>query len=431
MGSFVKLRSFGLDPMNGLLRTLGDTAAAMGKPIDQAVEAIADAVSGEYERLKEFGIKSMTKGNQTAFEYTDKNGKQRRKIVDNNNRAMIQSTLEAIWNEKYAGAMNKQSKTWAGMVSNLADQWTRFKLLVMKSGVFDFMKTKLSGFLDLINKMANNGQLEVLAKQFGENVTDALKKAWSAGKAFYQVVKKIYHAAASMAAFVGGWQQLFYWLVAIKSLQVAGVIAGVVRGIYAMITALIGLKAVGASSMFASMAGALGRLGKAWKIAALASVTYNVASKSALKVGSMFTGIAGALGRLGKAWKAATLAAVAYDVASASAMKAGGFKAIKGLLGRLSMVGAAGAAGYGVGTVINDKFVEGSRTGDAIGYGLNKVGAFFGNEGSKQALAIREKQRIDMNIKVDQDGRARVHSVKTTGLFGDTSIDNGLMQVAR
>ena len=34
------------------MRTLGDTAAAMGKPITAAVEMIADASQGELERLK-------------------------------------------------------------------------------------------------------------------------------------------------------------------------------------------------------------------------------------------------------------------------------------------------------------------------------------------------------------------------------------------
>lgn len=54
--SFVKLKAYGLDPLkDGLLNSLGDTAAAMGKPVMQVVEAIADAVTGENERLKEFG----------------------------------------------------------------------------------------------------------------------------------------------------------------------------------------------------------------------------------------------------------------------------------------------------------------------------------------------------------------------------------------
>ena len=70
--AFVKLRAYGLDPTGGLLRSLGDAASAMGKPIMQAVEAIADAVTGENERLKEFGVKARTKGDTITYEYTFK-----------------------------------------------------------------------------------------------------------------------------------------------------------------------------------------------------------------------------------------------------------------------------------------------------------------------------------------------------------------------
>lgn len=69
--SFIQLKAYGLDPVqNGLLRTLGDTSAAMGKPIEQAVEAIADAVTGENERLKEFGIKARVEGDEIVYAYT-------------------------------------------------------------------------------------------------------------------------------------------------------------------------------------------------------------------------------------------------------------------------------------------------------------------------------------------------------------------------
>ena len=176
--AFVKLRAYGLDPKNGLLKTLGDTSAAMGKPIMQAVEAIADAVTGENERLKEFGIKAAIDGDQVRYEYTDKAGKQQFKAVDKNNRALIQSTLEAIWNEKYAGAMGAQSKTWEGMLSNLSDQWTRFKQMVMDAGVFDQLKSALNQVLDKINQMAKTGALQALAKDVAEGLIPTIKTLW-------------------------------------------------------------------------------------------------------------------------------------------------------------------------------------------------------------------------------------------------------------
>ena len=41
----------------------------MGKNLMQFVEAIADAATGEFERLKEFGIKARTQGEQVSFTF--------------------------------------------------------------------------------------------------------------------------------------------------------------------------------------------------------------------------------------------------------------------------------------------------------------------------------------------------------------------------
>lgn len=216
--SFVKLRAYGLDPTNGLLRTLGDTASAMGKPVIQAVEAIADAITGENERLKEFGIRAEVKGNRMRYTYTDAAGKQQYKVVDKNNRAMIQSTLEAIWNQKYAGAMEKQSKTYSGMVSNLSDQWTRFKVKVMQAGLFDWMKGKLSNLLATVDKMAANGSLQKLATDFGVKLKNGFVAAWQVGSVLWRVLQAVAGVVSKLANAMGGYENLV--------MAVAGLMAG-------------------------------------------------------------------------------------------------------------------------------------------------------------------------------------------------------------
>ncbi len=170
--SFVKLSAYGIDGTK-VMRTLGDTAAGMGKDINMAVEALADAQTGEFERLKEFGIKALqlTKSNavamgatmkdvgKTALTFTDKMGKQAFKIVDRNNRAMITSTLMAIWNERYAGAMKERSKTMNGLLSNLGDAWVNFKALVADK-IMPAIKEKLQGVLDKIKEWGEDGTIE-------------------------------------------------------------------------------------------------------------------------------------------------------------------------------------------------------------------------------------------------------------------------------
>lgn len=191
MEAFVKLRAYGLDPTNGLLKTLGDTGAAMGKPVMQAVEAIADAVTGENERLKEFGVKgSVVKGtNIIEYAYTDKLGKQQVAKVDKTNRKQIEETLTRIFNEKYAGAMEKQAKTLVGIWAKVEDYWTNFQMMVMQTGAFDWIKNKLQGVLDTLDKMSANGELQRWAEDVGAVIMEVAQGLWAFGEKIFEAVK--------------------------------------------------------------------------------------------------------------------------------------------------------------------------------------------------------------------------------------------------
>ena len=207
--SFVKLRAYGLDPTNGLLATLGDTAAAMGKDVMLAVEAIADAVTGENERLKEFGIRASKAGGKITYEYTNKAGEQQTATVDADNRAAIQATLESIWNEKFGGAMDKLSNTWGGMISNLGDQWTRYANMVMDSGVFAYMKSRLGEVLGQLNAWAEDGTLKRHAEEVGGWIRGVIGELWDLGRS-------LAIGAQNLANFVGGWENLGLILVGLK-----------------------------------------------------------------------------------------------------------------------------------------------------------------------------------------------------------------------
>ena len=67
--SFIKLKSLGLEPSARALTAYGNTASAMGKSLNQIIEAVADASVGEFERLKEFGIKARQQGEEVTFTF--------------------------------------------------------------------------------------------------------------------------------------------------------------------------------------------------------------------------------------------------------------------------------------------------------------------------------------------------------------------------
>lgn len=230
--AYVRLRAYGLDPTNGLLKTLGDTSAAMDKPLMQSVEAIADAVNGEYERLKEFGIKAFTQGTRTAFVYTNQAGEQISKVVNNRNREMIESTLAAIWSDKYAGAMGKLSRTWGGMMSNLSDQWTRFANMTMASGVFDWLKDRLAALLERINTLAETGQLQQLAETFGRNLVEGLKEFYRAMQATWDVLQAVGAGLVWLRDLFGSWKPVIAAVAAVMAGPLLLAIGGLLKNLF-------------------------------------------------------------------------------------------------------------------------------------------------------------------------------------------------------
>ncbi|QJD54322.1 putative tail protein [Aminobacter phage Erebus] len=167
--AFVKLRSYGLDPMDGTMTVLGDTAAGMGKRIDQVVEALADASTFQFERLRELGIVASQAGDQVTFAWTE-NGKAMTKTVKKTSEEVVKF-LNDTWNKKFSGAMIRQSKTWTGMMSNLGDSWTEFQLKIANAGFFDTVKNRLAGVMDQVAAWEADGTLDRIAKKLGSAFT--------------------------------------------------------------------------------------------------------------------------------------------------------------------------------------------------------------------------------------------------------------------
>lgn len=114
---FVKMKALGLDPSQEALTSYGNTASAMGKSLSDMIEAVADASTGEFERLKEFGIKAAKEGDAVTFTF------QGVSTTIRNSAEEITGYLEAIGNHQFAGAMEERARTLDGAISELADTW--------------------------------------------------------------------------------------------------------------------------------------------------------------------------------------------------------------------------------------------------------------------------------------------------------------------
>ncbi len=147
--AFVKLTNQGLKPTIKELRQYGDLASSVGKEFDQLAEAIIDATVGEFERLKEFGIKAKQSGDKVSFTFKEVTTE-----VDKTSKA-IKNYITGLGDmQGVSGAMEAISKTLGGKISNLGDAWDSLLNTMGQRG--SGILTRTIGFLgEMIIKTEN------------------------------------------------------------------------------------------------------------------------------------------------------------------------------------------------------------------------------------------------------------------------------------
>jgi hypothetical protein len=148
--AFTKLTALGLNPSQEALESYGNTAAAMGKDLNQMIEAVADAATGEFERLKEFGIKARSEGDNVSLTF------QGVSTTIGKNAAEIEAYLMGLGQVQFAGAMAERAATLDGAISNLGDSFDNLFLTISQAGagsVFEDLARSSTEFLNNLGVM--------------------------------------------------------------------------------------------------------------------------------------------------------------------------------------------------------------------------------------------------------------------------------------
>jgi hypothetical protein len=149
--SFVKFANRGVKLTISEMTKLGDIASSQGKSFNELTEAVLDAQTGEFERLKEFGIRASKNGDSVSLSF-----KGVTKEVQNNEEAIKNAILAYGELEGVAGGMEAISKTLGGSISNLGDSVDKFfasigtRIGVSLSGAISTLSTMVSSFADFI-----------------------------------------------------------------------------------------------------------------------------------------------------------------------------------------------------------------------------------------------------------------------------------------
>jgi len=117
-----------------MMSEIGNIAAGMGKRFDDVAKAVFNATTGEFEMLKQLGIKVKVEGdNLTAiFRGTETKLK--------NNTDEILGFIRSIGKEEFAGALEARAETLSGAFSNFQDALAETAMELGEGG----LKTELT-----------------------------------------------------------------------------------------------------------------------------------------------------------------------------------------------------------------------------------------------------------------------------------------------
>ncbi|WP_270669625.1 MULTISPECIES: tape measure protein [unclassified Aeromonas] len=251
--SFVRLKEFGLDPMDGTMQAIADQAAMMGGTAE-TLDGIALALGQAWTKGKlqgEEALQLLERG-VPVWDYLQKASKE---LGKNNGLGYTTQQLQDMASKGQLtrkaikdlidqmglaskGAAKTQMESWNGMISNMGDSWTMFKTDVMDSGAFTVLKQELGSLLKQLDEMKKTGEYDELVEKIGGNLVDSFKAAAEAirdakelGAELIPVLKSVGDTANGIAEMVGGYENLAKILGSIYLLNKGGrLLAPVAKG---------------------------------------------------------------------------------------------------------------------------------------------------------------------------------------------------------
>lgn len=214
--AMMRLKTAGIDPMNGSLQALVDYNAKVGgdkSNLDGYISAISKGFIKGKLSMEE--INPLLERNVKVFEIlaAETGGKytaeQMQKMLQEGKlgRKAIAALLRGMGKDAQ-GAAKEQMKTWDGLVSNLEDTITSMKAKLMEKGVFDELKNELGGILDWLNEKIDSGEFDEFAKQISNTLVTALRDLKDLSKDVKPILESLGATMSWLSEKAGGYGNL-------------------------------------------------------------------------------------------------------------------------------------------------------------------------------------------------------------------------------
>ncbi|HSX84062.1 MAG TPA: tape measure protein [Cellvibrio sp.] len=199
--TFLRLKNFGLDPLDGSMQAIVDQSAKLGKGYE-AVEGISLALGQAWAKQKLQGeeILQLVERGVPVWDLLAKaTGKNTAELQKMSEAGLLgRDTIKALLDEmgrQSAGAAAQNMTLLSGYISNLTDEWQLFLNEIAQSGALDYAKEQLRQLIQYVQEMKENGQLQ----QWAKNISDAFIATVEASKTLVFGIKENIGAVALLA----------------------------------------------------------------------------------------------------------------------------------------------------------------------------------------------------------------------------------------
>ena len=227
--AFTKLKSFGLDPMDGTMQAIVDQSEKLGGG-QEKLAGISTALGKAWAKQKLQGEEIMQLVErgvpiyELLAEVTGKNGAELQKMQEKGEltRDVIKQVIDAM-GQAATGSAAANMTLLSGYVSNLKDAWQEFQNEIANAGLLDYAKDQIKQLSETIKRMNEDGSL----KEFAQKISGAMIQV---GQAIKSLIVGIYESRKAIEIFAKA-------LVAVK---LASFVRGIGAAAAAMGTTLVG-----------------------------------------------------------------------------------------------------------------------------------------------------------------------------------------------
>lgn len=160
--SFVALANQGFKPTREEMTKLGDLASSTGRNFGDMAGALIAAQTGEYERLKAFGIVARTEGNKVRVTFKGVTTE-----IEKTGESMRNYLLSLGEMAGVSGSMGAISQTLGGKISNLGDAWEALlnTLGKLSGGIIGEVITGFASLLQITEKLVAQSPAEQMEEE--------------------------------------------------------------------------------------------------------------------------------------------------------------------------------------------------------------------------------------------------------------------------